>query len=99
MMIDMDEFFPCYKNWLAKLLSTVISRSDDPGGYTATIRLYLEMRMELTQRWILEHSVDGKRPKKGYITDFKKMKSNEKKIRDCLDLIGGADEHSNRSAG
>lgn len=96
----MDEFFPCYKNWLAKLLKTVISRSDDPGGYTATIRLYLEMRMELTQRWILEQSVDGKRPKKGYITDFKKMKSNEKKIRDCLDLIGGADEqHSNSSAG
>ena len=83
----MDEFFPCYKNWLAKLLKTVISRSDDPGGYTATIRLYLEMRMELTQRWILEQSVDGKRPKKGYITDFKKMKSNEKKIRDCLELI------------
>lgn len=100
MMIDMDEFFPCYKSWLSKLLKTVVSRSTDPDGHICTIRLYLQMRLELTQRWIREHT-DGRGMRIGCTAyDFNKMSSNLTKLRGCLELIGGADgQHSDSPAG
>lgn len=109
MIIDMDQFFPCYKSWMEKLLRLVIRRSDAPEVYEKRIRGYLQVRLDLIGKWLEDHECIVYEQDTGkYLTrridcsveDYNKIKSNEKKIRACLDLIGGADEqHSNSSAG
>lgn len=100
MIIDLDQFFPCAKSWMAKLQRTVISRSDDPDGYNDRIRAYLQMQYDLADRWLKDNSC-GEGPMVGVtLADYKRIQTNIKKLGACLELIGGADgQHSDSSAG
>lgn len=92
MIIDLDEFFPCYKSWMAKLLKIVIDRSDDPDRYKQEIRTYLQTQLDLAEAWLSENSC-GPGPMIGVKAgDYKQVQTNIKKLRGCLELIGGADE-------
>lgn len=42
MVINMDVFFPCSKQWVIKLIKTVINRSDEREEHLLTIKEYLE---------------------------------------------------------
>lgn len=99
MTINMDEFFPCAKCWLTKLQKTVISRSVDPDGYTDRIRTYLQMQYDMADLWLKDNSC-GDGPMIGVSpADYKKVTNNKKRLRACLEVIGGSDGQHDSTAG
>lgn len=74
MTINMARFFPCSKTWLTKLIRTVIDRSDERDEHLEEIAIYLEGILA---------SIDNGTCQRDYSV------AQLKRIRECLDLIGG----------
>lgn len=101
-VIDLEQFFPCDKRWTGYLIKTVIDRSDDPDRYRAEIKDYLERRLDwIRQDLARQLNEDGDLLPDADPAEYKKLKSDEKKIRGALDLlIGGANgQHCDSAAG
>lgn len=77
MIIDLDRFFPCDREWLDKLIRYMILGSDDPAEHLQQIADYLREQYREAE----------KVNKSGQATI--KSKLAEKRYRSCLEFLGG----------
>lgn len=77
MIIDLDRFFPCGREWVDKLIRYVILGSDDPAEHLQQIADYLRERYREAEK---VNKTDQATPK---------SRQAEKLYRSCLEFVGG----------